>query len=31
MEDVGIFMAIWSILRLFDIFCGQLVHFMVIW
>jgi hypothetical protein len=25
------FMAIWSILRPFCIFCGRLAHFMVIW
>jgi hypothetical protein len=32
MEDVGIYlMAIWSVLRLFGIFCGHLVCFMVIW
>jgi hypothetical protein len=33
MEDVGImyYMAIWSILRPFGIFCGHLVYFMVIW
>jgi hypothetical protein len=33
MEDGGImyYMAIWSILRPFGIFCGHLVYFMVIW
>jgi hypothetical protein len=31
MEDVGIFMAIWSILRSFGIVCGHFVQFMVIW
>jgi hypothetical protein len=27
MENVGIFMPIWNILRLFGIVCGNLVHF----
>jgi hypothetical protein len=39
MEDVGIlyghlvyyFTAIWSILRLFGLFCGNLVYFTAIW
>jgi hypothetical protein len=31
MEDVGIFMAILSILRLHGIFYGHLVNFVVIW
>jgi hypothetical protein len=38
MENVGIFYAhlvyitaIWSILRPFDIFCGNLVYFVAIW
>jgi hypothetical protein len=31
MEDIGIFMAIWSLLRPFRIFYGLLVYFMVIW
>jgi hypothetical protein len=31
MVDVGVFMAIWSILQPFGIFCGNVVYFMVIW
>jgi hypothetical protein len=31
MEDVGIFLAIWSILRQFGLFYGNLVYFVVIW
>jgi hypothetical protein len=31
-QDVGILKAIWSILRVFGLFCGHLVYyFMVIW
>jgi hypothetical protein len=31
MDDVGIFLAIWSILWSFGIFYGHLVYFMIIW
>jgi hypothetical protein len=30
MEDVGIFMAFWSILRPFGIFCGYLEYFVLV-
>jgi hypothetical protein len=31
MDDVGIFLAIWSILWSFGIVYGHLVYFMIIW
>jgi hypothetical protein len=31
MENVGIFMTIWSILRPIGIFYGHLVYFLVVW
>jgi hypothetical protein len=30
-EDVGVFMAIWSILRPFGLFYGHLIYFVAIW
>jgi hypothetical protein len=31
MDDVGKFLAILSILGPFDIFCGHLEYFMIVW